>query len=237
MKIDEIIRNPYYLVAGILLLLISLILVGFALVIGDIGRYPRDVFDRNVAGYPFQAGTENPELKQLEDDLTEFVAEYGCETFDTEKGTIEIVDYYVDDVLPLCLTQDVLDNYWLTVKVKGKYVPEDGTITLIQKGEYMGTIDIDWIYRGHEECYYDYWTAKFTLTDGPIELASNQWPDGAKPLEDCVTIPGKEVIASWCTLWKGCEDRNQKFRLIQTQIKDRPLDDPNSHEIIISSPV
>jgi hypothetical protein len=240
MKNDEIIQNPYYLVAGILLMLISLVLVGFALAIGDIGGYPHEVFDRDFIGYPFQAGNENPELKQIEDDFVEFVAECGCEEFDTAQGTIEIENYYVDDYLPLCLTQSVLDKYWVTVKITGGYEPLGGYIYLDQKNEFKGKVLIEWANTDDNPCdCVDYWTASFKLKDEscPIALDSNQWPAGAVPVEDNCKIPGKEVLASWCTLWTGCDHQDQQFRLIQTQKINRPLDDPNSHEIIISSPV
>ncbi|MFX0075114.1 MAG: hypothetical protein ACFE96_06715 [Candidatus Hermodarchaeota archaeon] len=169
MKIDEIIRNPFYIVAGILLALISLILVGFVLAIGDSYIYQHEIYD-DFMGYPLQTGLDNPVLESVEDDLAEFVAQDGSVCMETEQGTFEIYDFCLPDVLPLCLTQEVLDNWWVVLKVSGGYEPIDGFAILCQKGEYKGTIDINYEYAGHEPCYYDYWVAHFALTDGPIEL-------------------------------------------------------------------
>jgi hypothetical protein len=258
MKIDEINRNPSYLVAGILLALISLVLVGSALAIWGRINYPNESADKGFIGYPFQTGWNNPALECLEDDSIEFVAQDGCDvaSFDTEQGTIEIVeqDSVLPTELPLCLTQDVLDNYYVTVKVFGGYEPLNGSslcgsyITLTQKNEYVGKIYVEWTLVGHDDCspcghYYDYWKATFVLpNDTPIELDSNKWPAGADPVcEDCIgaddTIPDKEVYVSYYTLWCGCCQRCQRFELIQTQKKIVLRTTPTSHEIIISSPV
>ena len=218
MIIDDSNKRVPYIFAGILIVLTITIIVGFALAIDGSIDLSNGAAHQDFVGFPFQSGSNSPELESLEDDIPEFVAERGCECYDTEKGTIEVIRNNIPDMLPLCLTQDILDTWTVVVKVKGGYDPIDGEITLCQKGEYKGTIDVDWKHVGHEPCYYDYWEASFTLVDGePIELDSNQWPDGAIPLVDNPTIPGKKVLACWCTLWKGCDDEDQMFRLIQTQ--------------------
>jgi hypothetical protein len=225
MKIDEIIRNPYYLVAGILLALISLIIMGSALAIGGCSKYPTEAVEQGFIGYPFQTGWNDPGLEHVGGGLTEFVAQdgfVGC--FDTKKGSIDVV--YEDssipcEPLPLCITQGYLDNYWVTVKVTGGYEPLNGSgyLTLCQKFEEVGKIDIVWYKDQHVDCvgmcpYADYWTAKFVLHDGEIELDSNQYPDGASHCKDYVTIPGKQVCVSYDTLWQGCIEIKQRFELI-----------------------
>lgn len=238
MKIDEIIRNPYYLVAGILLALISLILVGSALAVGCCSQYPNEMVEQNFSGYPFQAGYDNPGLKCVKDDLVEFVAQDGCVgCFDTEKGEITVIEYNQPQVLPLCITQNDLDNWYVTVKVTGGYDPIGGSITLKQEKNALKeqTINVVWEYLGHEECYADYWKAHFVLPEGvnSIELESNQWPDGADPLcPEYATIPDKEVCVSYDTLWEGCHNVCQRFELIQTQKKIVLWTTPTSLEII-----
>jgi len=222
MKVDRV-KLDLSIVAGILLALIVSIFLGFALVGGslinsDNIKPPINLdykkLQVEIAGIdPYLSGY-NPIVS---------VAQKGCCSMDTEKGSIEIYDYYLPDVLPLCITQADLDNYWVTVVVTGGYEPIDGSITLCQKGEWKGDIDIIWTYLGHEPCYADYWMATFVLPDGvdSIELDSNQWPDGAIPsYPEYDTIPGKKVCLMWETLWQGCIEEKQRFELIQIHYND-----------------
>ncbi|MFX1314475.1 MAG: hypothetical protein ACFE9T_01305 [Promethearchaeota archaeon] len=215
MKIDRV-KLEISIVAGILLVLIVSIFLGFALVGGSLTNSDNIKPSINLEYKKLQvdiAGTD-PYISGYNPIVS--VAQKGCCCMDTVKGEIKIYDYNLPEVLPLCLTQEFLDNYYLTVAVTGGYDPIGGTITLYQKGEWKGDIDIVWTYLGHEPCYTDYWQANFVLTDGPIELDSNQWPDGAYPLfpEYC-TIPGKEVCVVYESLWQGCIEQKQQFELIQ----------------------
>ena len=149
-------------------------------------------------------------------------AQSGTEVMNTEQGTIEVHCSNLPAVLPLCITQDVLDSWFVCVAVTGGYEPLGGIITLSQKGIEVADICVSWWNWDSFGCDGEYWRADFTLVgeEECILLDSNQWPAGAVPLEDNPTIPGKEVTIDWCSLWKGCEDRNQMFTLIQTQKSD-----------------
>ncbi|MFX1497779.1 MAG: hypothetical protein ACFFBH_09650 [Promethearchaeota archaeon] len=214
MKIDRV-KLDLSIVAGVLLLVILSILLGFALVGGslttDIIKPPINLdYNRvqvNIAGNDLYLSGYN---------LNVSVAQKGCGCMDTEKGEIKIVDYNLPDVLPLCISQDDLLGYSVTVAVTGGYEPVDGSITLCQKGEYKGTINVVWTNADPDvlNCV-EYWTATFTVDD-KIILESNQWPDGAFPLIDNPTIPGKEVCLYYETLWVGCSEEQQQFKLIQT---------------------
>jgi len=148
-------------------------------------------------------------------------AQSDCCIMDTEQGTIDLHCYRLPDVLPLCITQAWLDQWYVCLAVTGGYEPVDGMISLCQKGEAAGQIEIIWDNWDSFPCG-EYWRARFVLPDGVgcIELDSNQWPAGANPLVPADTIPGKEVILNWCTLWKGCDQREQMFTLIQTHKSD-----------------
>ena len=144
---------------------------------------------------------------------------------DTEKGEITIIDdTHLPKVLPLCITDEWLSQWWVEIKVTGGYDPLDGDIDLstIKCGD-VGSIDIDFKHIRHEPCYADYYNVTFDLPcgAGPIELESNQWPVDADPIV-CgnPTIPGKKVLLEFMTWWQGCGNRDQKFKLILTHKSD-----------------
>jgi hypothetical protein len=148
-------------------------------------------------------------------------AQSDCCVMDTEQGTIEYHCGNLPEVLPLCITQADLDSWYVCLKVVGGYEPVCGSIELYQKGAYVATVIIDWWNWDSGPCW-EYWRADFSLPDGVdmIKLDSNQWPAGATPCVDNPTIPGKEVRLITNTLWKGCDQREQMFTLIQTHKSD-----------------
>ena len=144
----------------------------------------------------------------------------------TEVGYIEVVDYNIPDLLPLCIDGEYLREWYVDVLVYGGYNPWEsgGYIDVWQKGEYKGTIDIMWILLSDvEDCPYDYWRATF-YTEGVIALESNQYPD-VEPWKIGIpagqqTIPGKCVYFDIMTYWTGCvpgEEPSQDFTIIQSQ--------------------
>ena len=215
MKIDRV-KSDLSIVAGILFVLLISIFLGFALVGGFLTN-PDNIKPPITVEYKKLqvdiAGTE-PNLSGNKSIVS--VAQKGCCCMDTEQGEIIIDGYNLPDVLPLCITQELLNTYYLTVYVTGGYEPIDGSITLYQKCEEVGVIDVIWTNADPEvtSCL-EVWTANFVLTDGPIILDSNQWPAGADPLVDNPTIPGKCVCVVWDSLWQGCTDEEQQFELIQ----------------------
>ena len=193
------------LVLGILIVLVAFIFVAFALVIGGTQHKTQPV----SIGF-FSEEVNKPELQEPKIENFVSVAKSGCISMDTEKGSITIDDANTNlpdwEVLPLCITQAELDNYYVTLRVTGGYEPECGCITFTQKGVEVGKIDIDWGTPVHEPCYTDIYTATFsTATD--IELESNQWPDYPAGLTfdsnyDIETY--KKVEVCLCTKWVGC---------------------------------
>jgi hypothetical protein len=215
MKVDRV-KLDISIVAGILLLLLVSIFLGFALVGGSLIK-PDNIkppinldykkFQVDIAGSDVNISGYNPIVS---------VAQNGCCCMDTMPGEIIIDDYNLPEVLPLCLTQEILNGYSLTVNVTGGYEPIDGSITLYQKWENKGVIDVIWTNADPEvtSCV-EQWTATFVLTDGPIILDSNQWPDGADPCyPEYQTIPGKCVCVDYESLWQGCLELKQRFELI-----------------------
>lgn len=217
MKIDRV-RLDLSIVAGILLVLFVSIFLGFALVGGFLTNSDNIKPSINLEYKKFQvdiAGTD-PYLSGYNPIVS--VAQKGCCCMDTLPGEIVIDSYNLPEVLPLCLTQEILDNYYLTVNVTGGYEPIGGSITLYQKFAKVGEIDVIWTNADPEvtSCL-EVWTATLVLTDGPIILESNQWPAGAEPLfPEYETIPGKRVCVSYESLWQGCNlEEKQRFELIQ----------------------
>jgi hypothetical protein len=143
----------------------------------------------------------------------------------TEKGTIDIVYENIPDILPLCIDNDYLAEWYVDVLVFGGYNPWEygGYIEVWQKGELKGIVNIVWTWMGKGDCCaYDYWRATF-FVDDMICLESNQYPD-VDPWHlgipgDQRTIPGKCVNFYIMTYWTGCvpgEEPSQDFTIIPT---------------------
>ena len=149
---------------------------------------------------------------------------------DTEQGWIEVIDWYHDDPLPLCITDEVVSDWKLIVSVYGGYEPQDGAIIVHQKGpicDIEGVIDIDWTKGLSAYCGPTVWRASFDVIDDCICLDSNQYPNVIAPECLCgpwvidtdpgTTIPDKDVEFLWCTLWSGCLLPEQSFVVISVQ--------------------
>jgi len=146
------------------------------------------------------------------------MSERGAWCMDTEVGVIDIISYYYDDPLPLCINNAELADWYVNISVLGGYEPTWGYIDLYQKGVHVGTINVTWTYAGHVDCYRDYWMASF-YTSGNIELDSNQYPDVHCPwwLDAPYpngTIPGKEVCLDIWSFWRGCFQQDQHFTIL-----------------------
>ncbi|MFW9806696.1 MAG: hypothetical protein ACFFFK_08210 [Candidatus Thorarchaeota archaeon] len=137
----------------------------------------------------------------------------------TEQGSIDITASELPDVLPLCIDNDYLANWYVEVLSYGGYEPHDGYIVVWQKDEIKGTIYVQWTFsRDGECCAYDYWIASF-YTDDKICLESNQYPDVAPWIlgvpDGQQMIPGKEVYFCITTYWTGCiPGGDQDFTII-----------------------
>jgi hypothetical protein len=217
-----------------MILILSIGLV-FALAVGGF------VIAANSLGDHNQSPIDDPMMAILDDfDLAEtaqpcslseiFVmeSESGCwGGLNTMQGTIDFAGDNLPEVLPLCIDNAYLAEWYVDVLVYGGYNPWEmgGYIDVWQKCEYKGTIDITWTWMGKGECCaYDYWRATFS-TDDRICLESNQYPDVAPWSIDYPagqnTIPGKCVYFHIMTYWTGCvpgEEPSQDFTIIHSQL-------------------
>jgi hypothetical protein len=207
MGIDDTEERHSNLILGILIVAVATIFVAFALGIGGTKLFSQNKVQPVSLGF-FSEEDNKPELQVPNVENTVSVANGGCIEMDTEAGSIEIDSANLPawEVLPLCITNNDLIDYYVTLRVTGGYTPECGQITFYQKDELKGTIDVNWAHVGHEPCYADYWTATFT-TATDIELESNQWPvipDDFYFSSNYDIVTEKKVTVCLCTKWTGC---------------------------------
>ena len=160
---------------------------------------------------------------------------------DTVPGLMT-VKYVIPDELPLCITEEYLDsNLKIIVKTYGGYHPEDGGINALSiwqpKTGLGGLVGIDWINKGPipydsdpncpqletiGDCELDVFWADFVLLE-PIQVDSNHLPEvlvygDADWTTLCDGTPSdnldKWVFMSFVSSWEGCEEYDQKFKLI-----------------------
>jgi len=145
--------------------------------------------------------------------------------FETAAGTIEIVEEHTNlpdpaiDELPLCLTQDWLNQWSVMVAVTGGYEPLGGAMALFQPKDdecIDGVIIIEWTQvegHGSSDCV-DKWVANFILCSDPIVLESSQGPSNiGAPWYMCPPEIDlmKQVWIGVITVWTGCPDPGQHF--------------------------
>ena len=195
------------------------------------GRNQEPVADEQITQIMTGAGfdpveTAQPQTLREIDFVLE--SESGCwGPLCTEVGSIDIQYSNLPDLLPLCIDNTYLQQWYVDIIVVGGYKPWDmgSYIDVWQKGDNQGRIDITWTYMGHdpEHCCVDYWQATFSTAD-QICLESNQYPDVA-PFTITIPdgqriIPGKCVTFEFTTSWTGCvpgDEPSQDFTIIQTQ--------------------
>ena len=132
------------------------------------------------------------------------------EGLDVEAGSISLYDANFPNTLPVCITNDTLAEYYVSILTYGGYVPIDGQITLTQcKTGKGGVIDITWT----RQPWLRLWKAEFSVAE-PIVLDSNHMPNVCIP--GCEVIDGPDNLGKWvwgsvCTTWTGCEELYQQF--------------------------
>ncbi len=248
MKIDSSNKSDSLIIAGILVFLITSIFVAFIIRFGDyslnteVNTNPEEVYSER---FVFKHNSS-----ELETDDVHIAQSCVLEDLDTEPGEITIEDYYYDDPLPLCVTPEVLSDWFVLVKSVGGYVPTGGDIQFWQKGEliwndcygnghqmYLGygidVEDVTDIY-GTAPCCCARW---YNLTiDTSCEnwacIDSNQYPPVCEgctitDFEEGMTIPDKEVDVYIWMDWEGCPMPSQEFEIIYAH-KSYVLGVPNS---------
>ncbi len=206
-------------------LVFALAVGGFAMaanIYGDQDDSPT-VEDQQIVMDSFDPA-ENAQLQSLRELCFVVESESGCwGSLSTQQGTIDIVYSSIPDVLPLCIDNDYLAQWYVDILSFGGYQPWGGYIEVWQKGEFKGKIHITWSWTGKGDCCaYDYYRATFS-TDEKICLESNQYPDVAPWMIDYpdgqLTIPGKCVDFYIVTDWTGCvpgDQPSQDFTIIHS---------------------
>jgi len=147
---------------------------------------------------------------------------------DVEPGFLAICDYNLPETLPICITNDYLAEFSITVCSYGGYEPLNGWVRLFQlktTGAFEGQIDMTWTPMGEAVCpltgcIVDVYVATFSVVE-PIMLDSNHPPATICGDNDLCFIPewapddlGKEVFVIIQSDWTGCDLPDQKFRVI-----------------------
>lgn len=149
---------------------------------------------------------------------------------DTEVGSIEGFEEFLPawEVVPLCITDELMEDYWLTVKVFGGYEPYGTWLMEIYQDvkvdngrELIGEIEL--VYNKiATECCYDVYKITFDVVGECIKVDSNHFPDFpagwvlTKEVE-CTPDLNKEVDIEVSTFWYGCGEPYQRFELILFQ--------------------
>ncbi|MHA1916281.1 MAG: hypothetical protein ACW986_14505 [Promethearchaeota archaeon] len=227
MGIESNNKRYYLIIAGILVFTVLSIFVVFALGLGGLLMFKLDDTNSNNGVFPlnskdgFSSNTGNIEIVSVPEK-----AVFG--PFDTEPGEIEIFDQYLPtDPLPLKITDEYLDDYWVAVGTYGGYTWVSGYIKVMQakSDERIWENIVGYIEITATEIEGPHGWTVYNLTfsvdgDHPIILDSNHPPDS--PLGD-FWVKGPEDLDKWVwlkvwTTWKGCPLPEQQFMVILTQI-------------------
>ena len=151
--------------------------------------------------------------------------------FDVMAGELTLVGGNIPDVtdptyqLPLCITQEWLDQWYIDVQATGGYIPEGGMLIIKQgSGEkescHIVKIEANQLLSPASCCVPKTYRFTFKLVCGrPICLESNNVPDLSG--SDFWLCPGscdgtldKEVYFDVITKWSGCHLESQEFLVI-----------------------
>jgi len=139
---------------------------------------------------------------------------------DTKRGTLEIVDSNLPcGPLPLCITQEWLDQWYVVVDSLGGYEFQGGMMVIKQKDiddQYIKIIAKRSAFRHPAMTYGLYF--ELCDPDHPIVLESNHVPDIIGDPSWLCVIPDKtldkEVDLCFVTTWTGCFKPDQNFLVI-----------------------
>ena len=199
-------KRSQIIIAGILILCIVAIFVGFALVIGvsktDSQISILQAFDKIL---------NNSELGIIGYDTDVSTGDSG-DFFDVPVAQGEI-SYLSSNFppeswteLPLCITDADVASWYVTLYVTGGYAPQSGSITFTQCSEEQ-YINILWTETATECCYSE-WTATFDVAGDCIKFMSSETPEIDLPFPYYEPAPEdwdyKLVDIHWCTCWTGC---------------------------------
>ena len=205
MKIDYGNKRSQIIIAGILVITVLSILVGFALVVGVDENYSQNNMMPLNSGY-----FNNSETNSLRWDTDVSVGKGSCIcNVPTAAGTITATSWNLPFLswaeLPLCITATDIAAWSIVLDVTGGYEPQDGCITFKQEGESQ-YIYISWSVDDSHCCYNTY-TASFSMDGNCITFDSSQDPIINLPFDYnyCGNIEDKLVNICWCVPWTGCD--------------------------------
>ncbi|MFX0037241.1 MAG: hypothetical protein ACFE9I_16580 [Candidatus Hermodarchaeota archaeon] len=223
MKIDDSNKTYLIIIAGILTLTVLSIFVIIAKGIGGQLEFNLNDSNPNNGIYPlnkrekFAENNGNIELVTVPEKSM-----FG--PYDTEPGMMEIFGQYLpEDPLPLKITNEYLDDYWVAVGTYGGYTWVSGYIKVMQakSDENIWHNIVGYITVTATEIEGPHGWTVYNLTfsiDGnhPIILDSNHPP--VSPLGD-FWVEGPEDLDKWVwlkvyTVWEGCPLPEQKFMVI-----------------------
>jgi hypothetical protein len=244
MKVDDSNKQYLIIIAGILVFTVLSIFVVIAMGFGGHLIFKLDDTNSNNGVFPlnskddFSSNAGNRKIVSVPEKSV-----FG--PFDTDPGEMEIIDQYLPvDPLPLKITDDYLDDFWVAVGTYGGYSWISGYIKVMQAksderiwDNIVGYIEITAteIESPHGWTYYN---LTFSV-DGnhPIILDSNHPPDS--PLGD-FWVKGPEYLDKWvwlkvCTTWEGCPLPEQQFMVILLQIIIFPESPTPEQNILFAS--
>jgi hypothetical protein len=245
MKLDDSNKRYSAIIAGILIISVASIFVANLMGLRGYSIRSSSNLQLESAGIPFC--DENSKSGVIEGDSHNrtndvHIAQW-CEVdcIDTEPGKIEVHEVYYDNVpLPLCVTAETVDDWYVIVNVTGGYEFTDGSIEFYQgktgakelvwndciQGMYLGydldSMDVTDQYKPPdctEECCCCWKMIKIYVNPSCNNWAcldSNQMPEICG---DCwFEVPpvdlDKEVMIKIKTEWEGCPSPDQQFEII-----------------------
>ncbi|MFX0073988.1 MAG: hypothetical protein ACFE96_00990 [Candidatus Hermodarchaeota archaeon] len=217
MEIDDSNKRSFVIFAGILVFTLLSIFMIILLGVGSAKTYDQSNFIP-LGGTLNQSFASKSDNEDSGSNKFAPIAQRGLvDCLDTEQGYIKVLDYYFDYPLPLHLSEEELDDWFVTLEVRGGYEPLEGWIDVYQSKEgYKGRIWMDWTYLGWRPSWYEYWEVSFK-PDEDLFLDSNQFPEMDHDwffIDKEGEIPGKQVQFDVYTLWTGCGEEDQNFEII-----------------------
>ncbi|MHA1886357.1 MAG: hypothetical protein ACW96S_14980 [Promethearchaeota archaeon] len=233
MTIDFSKKRYSIILAGILLAFVASIIIVIALGIGDFKTHSNQEFETFNRGPSLDMSVDMaPSIIYYEECFKERQLVPGAEVafelnHDVEPGWME-VQYDIPYEFPICITEDYVDqNFGITVWSYGGYHPDDlggNYMVLYQpKTGKGGILDITWEESLEElPCSTTIFTASFDIVGGgPIILESNHLPQVITNADYPFLLEAEPTcnLDKWVHVgvfssWAGCDDVNQKFKLI-----------------------
>ena len=110
MVIDCSNKRRSLMIAGILVITILSVLAVFILGLGVKGLINQDINDFS-SGKVIEEKSKPDNIGNIDTVLVAQICDW--DDFDTEKGHIKITDGYIDSVMPLCVNDGTIGDWWL----------------------------------------------------------------------------------------------------------------------------